>query len=140
MKLSIRETDDIGAVQALDAVCFPLDAREDFSDQWTWLCTLGDEEVGFSAFKIEDGVPSITRMGITPAARGARLQRKMATVLSNAARRMGFKLIKTYVRADNLASLSNLMAAGFRPTKTWVDDSQYKSWFINLEKKLTPSE
>jgi ribosomal protein S18 acetylase RimI-like enzyme len=134
MKLRIRETDDLEQVKALDLQCFPSDTREDFSDQEMWLATLDEEPIGFTAYKLENGVPHITRMGVVPQARGMRLQVRLADVCCRAARRRGFEAVKTYVRADNLPSLKNLLRAHFSPVKTWVDANG--AWFINLERKL----
>lgn len=135
MKAVIRQTDDLDAVKALDLACFPTDQREDFSDQELWLATVDDEPVGFTAFRLENGVPHITRMGVVSQARGMRLQVRLARVCVAAARRAGHALIKTYVRADNLASLRNLLRAGFVPVKTWVEETSV-AWFISLEKVL----
>ncbi len=136
MRITIRQTEDVEEIKKLDLACFPTDQREDFSDQEMWLATVDDEPVGFTAYKLEGGVPTITRMGVVPQARGMRLQVRFAHVAAQAARRAGFALIKTYVRADNLASLRNLIRAGFVPVKTWVEETS-AAWFINLEKVLT---
>lgn len=136
VKATIRETDDVDAVKELDARCFPLDYREDFSDQWCWLATVDGEPVGFSAYKIEDGVPHITRMGVLPQFRGMKLQRRFAHILAQHARRKGFDKIETFANITNIPSLRNLIGADYRLTKAWQCPTT-QSWFQTVEKKLT---
>lgn len=134
MKVTIRETDDLDAVKALDALCFPSDYREDFADQWMWLATIDDEPVGFSCYKVVGDEAHITRMGVIPLARGMGIQRRLAITAVVAARRAGLRLLETYVRADNIPSLRSLLNAGLEPTKAEPADSGH--WFITLKKVL----
>jgi GNAT superfamily N-acetyltransferase len=129
--LSVRRTDDLDAVRALDRATFPLDAPVDPQphDVW-WLASIDGDPAGFCGLRVyTNGFGYLCRAGVLPRFRGRGVQRRMIAVRTAEARRLGLRHLLTDTWLHNSASINSLVACGFRafhPERPWaMRDSIY---------------
>jgi ribosomal protein S18 acetylase RimI-like enzyme len=93
---------------------------------WWWLVERAGEAVGFAGlyhFAARPKAGYLCRSGVLPAHRGHGLQRRLITVRAKKARALKFKVLVTDCRNDNVPSLRNIAAAGFKaywPKNPWA--------------------
>ena len=129
--------DDVEAIEAMDRVCFPFDARYMFA--WeknaSWVAHEKDELVGYlSAHPLKYGVWFFSRVGVMPSHRGQGLQRKLMAVMERHGRREGWREVVTYTAGFNGWSTRNILASGYR---TYEPRKSYVGWeCVHMRKKL----
>jgi GNAT superfamily N-acetyltransferase len=133
-----RELDLAQIVNALDEECFPDEERPFIKGRAWWLaCDDDGHPFGYAALRVfpaDKRTAYLERAGVLPDARGRGTQRKLIRARLREARARGCSVAITYVAADNLASMNNLVSEGFRfydPEYAWAG-----SEFLYLARKL----
>lgn len=129
MGYTIRRTEDVRAVEALNTLIFPADDWDDSEANWLVRDETGTL-VGFcSARKVKgEETAFLSRAGLFPLARGAGLQRRMISIRERWAIQQGVTNVITYVMPDNHSSLVSLIKKGYRiynPAWRYAGDVQY---------------
>ena len=134
MGVKIRRTEDLQAVHELDRLTFhgdkpTLEAEKDAAHEW-WIAEDEGFPVGFIGLHVGPRGAHIVRVGVSAAARGAGLQKRLCRVAMRWARTQGIRRIYTYVLTTNIPSLRSLIAVGLKPYRvSFSNDRQ----FIEME-------
>ena len=110
---------------ALHAECFPLDAEPPWTRGDWWICYDDDKRpIAFAGGYVHepDRCYYLVRAGVSDAARGGGLQRRLIRARVRRAAKLGCKGVYTYTTLDNRHSSNNLIRCGFRlfrPARKW---------------------
>jgi len=111
--------DDDKQISRMDALCFPVDAPPVIAGAQWFIGWDGQEPAAYCAWKPVDhddvSVGFHYRAGVLPTWRGHGLQRQMIRLRERRMRDSGLSRAVTYTDADAAASMSNLIAEGYRP-------------------------
>jgi len=123
-------------IKPLDAICFPADARPRVAASQWWIGWVDKEPAAYAGLRLlPGGLAFLSRAGVLPPARGKGLQRRLIRVRLAAARRAGLETAFTYTVADNVPSMNNLIAEGFRtyePEWAWAGRSGVIYWIRSV--------
>lgn len=128
MKIQIRETHDVELWRATDQLIFDREPWEPYDCEFYWLAYADGHIAGhcsMALLKENDGVGYLTRAGVLDKYRGLGIHRRMLNVRKRCAKKLNLRALITYAAADNVYSINNLWAAGFRayhPENNWIDD------------------
>jgi hypothetical protein len=110
---------DAQQISRMDALCFPVDAPPVIAGAHWFIGWVGQEPAAYCAWKpVEQDDITVGfhyRAGVLPERRGHRLQRQMLRLREGLMRDRGLARAVTYTDADAAASMSNLIAEGYRP-------------------------
>lgn len=135
IRIRLASSRQLEAVTALDARCFPYDARYPLAGASWWLAEGPDGAVGYAGAKLWelDGHVFLCRAGVVAGARGLGLQKRLIRARVAWAKRLGAKGCYTYTR-DNPASANSLISCEFKtfePLYRWGgNDAVY--WYRGL--------
>lgn len=118
----VRTRRDWRTLKWAEEVCFEEDDRPEFHCGRWYLIHIDGEPAAFCAGEITAEGYFLSRAGVLPGWRGQGLQRVMIDYRIKLAKG---RPVYTYTSADNVASMNNLIACGFRI------DSVSEDGFIN---------
>jgi GNAT superfamily N-acetyltransferase len=135
--IKIRETIDRKLIQRLDARCFDGEDMGAYTlEQSTWFVAAVDGRsaayAGVKLARIDPTIGYLSRAGVLPRFRGRGLQRRLIDQRVEWARRRGASRCVTYTHPENIQSVNNLIACGFRlylPDDRWVG-AEYLYWIV----------
>lgn len=131
--IRIRRTEDLQAIHELDRQTFQVD-KPTLDDNQTahewWVAEDDGFPVGFIGLHVGPRGASIVRVGVSAAARGAGLQKRLCRVAMRWAKSQGIRRVYTYVLTTNIASLRSLLAVGLKPYRTTINGARQ---FIEME-------
>lgn len=132
--MHLRREEDWRQVEALHTLIFPDDDWEEADAAWI----LWDEHEsprGFCTVQAlkgcDEATAYMTRAGILPGVRGARLQRRMLRARERWAKEQECRVAITYATYDNWPSIANLLKSGYRfyrPLWNWGGEGVHYFW------------
>lgn len=133
MSIRVRKTDDLQAVHELDRLTFAADKptidEKMEAHEW-WIAEEDGVPVGFIGLHVSPRGAFIPRVGVSPAARGSGLQKRLCRAAMRWARSQAVRRFYTYVLTTNIPSLRSLLAVGFKPYRVTIRGDRQ---FIEME-------
>lgn len=112
---TIKQTNNIPIIMALHEETFPDDEQYIYDTNKYWIVCSGKEPVGFTILNVlDDEIGFLARTGISQAARGKGIHKRLIRVRERYARKIGLKYLITYTVASNIISAHNLENQGYR--------------------------
>lgn len=113
---------DAGWFREMDNRCFPVDTSFSNDETYHWW-VIRDEKgtpMAYAALRIDNsGWAHFTRCGVLPEFRGQGLQDRLIKArVAWCRKNPRVRIIKTYTSLDNVASMNNLLDAGFTRRKS----------------------
>jgi len=115
----VARADEEQQIARMDALCFPVDAPPVMAGAHWFIGWEGQKPAAYCAWKPVDHdnvtVGFHSRAGVLAGWRGHGLQRQMIRLREGRMREAGLARAVTYTDADAAASMTNLIAEGYRP-------------------------
>lgn len=122
--ITTRPSKDLCLIGALDRACFPHDEPYDIQSAHWWVMRKNGTVAGYCGAKIIPSADAVymCRAGILPQFRGRGYQQRLIEARVRWGRGAGVGMMITDTAPHNVASINNLISAGFRryaPEDEW---------------------
>ena len=99
---------------------------------WVMTDAASKQLVAFATAGIEGDVFHVKGQGVLPKWRGHGYQRRLLAAQLRYAKRLGFRVVRTYAKVNNARSIANLVRGGLIPVSV-------RDGFVYFEKDLAPT-